>query len=160
MIKSWISRFISAVCPGIRGQRTHGHAQVAIAIYLFLMVVAILQAKFLVAAFLFALANQCAAQGTARWTLRAIEQKVDLILKKHVSMAIYDSPDCGIAFGGNELHLLGMRTAASTRMAIYATEDGTRPTGDYELTGDDCVERFGSALCSFGDTGVRDILEE
>ena len=82
-MKALLSQFITAVFPGIRGRRTHGHVQIAIAIYLFFMVYFILRGEILPALFAFALANHVAAQGASRWTLRSIEKKLDKVMEKY-----------------------------------------------------------------------------
>lgn len=79
-MKEFFSDIISALCPGIRGKRTHLHALIAMVLYAFLMVAAILKGEIFMALFMLALVNHVAAQGASRWTLKAIEKKVQALM--------------------------------------------------------------------------------
>ena len=82
-MKKLLAIFISKFFPGVRGKRTHIHAVLAIACYAFAAMICYKAANWLGVAVLVGLINHVCSQGASRWTLRAIEKKIDLLLVKN-----------------------------------------------------------------------------
>jgi hypothetical protein len=82
-MKKLLAIFISKFFPGLRGKRTHIHAVLAIACYAFAAVICYKAANWLGLAVLAGLINHVCSQGASRWTMKAIEKKIDLILAKY-----------------------------------------------------------------------------
>lgn len=82
-MKKLFAIFISKFFPGIRGKRSHIHAVLAIALYTVAAVMCYKAGNILGVIVLAGLVSHVCAQGASRWTLKAIEKKVDLLLVKN-----------------------------------------------------------------------------
>ena len=89
-MKKLLAIFISKFFPGIRGKRSHLHAVLAVVCYAFAAMICYKAGNLLGVAVLAGLINHVCAQGASRWTLRAIEKKLDLLLEKQGLKLIRD----------------------------------------------------------------------